>query len=74
MLPNTNPATRSGGPGHPAIFTFCFNLVLQDVVCILSLVSNLTNVKITNADMYSNATDVLWTISNISYNVTQMRK
>ena len=34
---------------------------------------NLTNVKITNADMYSNATDVLWTISNISYNMMQMR-
>jgi len=33
---------------------------------------NLTNVKITNADMYSNATDVLWTISNISYNMMQM--
>jgi len=76
MLPNTNPATRSGGLGRPAIFTHCFNLIFQDVVCILSLVSNSTNVKITNADnadMYSNATDVLWTISNISYNVTQMR-
>ena len=59
-----------------AIFTHCFNLVFQDVVCVLSLVSNSTNFKITNADnaeMYSNVTDVLWTISNISYNVTQMR-
>jgi hypothetical protein len=26
-----------------------------------------------NPDMYSNATDVPWTISNISYNVMQMR-
>jgi len=67
MLPNTNPATLSGG--RPAIFTHCFNFVFHDVACILSLVI----FKITNADMYSNATDVLWTISNISYNMMQMR-